>query len=133
MGLTIEGRGHTLRHVGNESHRHISRSKFHGRSGDQARDIMQHTPCIIHHISHTIQHTRDVMYPSVIHPNVENAPFHDRGEDDHGGACFVLPMVCICESPHGMFLVRVIKWNHPLSRTAAYIYISLSYMTMYSI
>ena len=34
------------------------------------------------------------MYLSVIRPRVKNAPFQ-RGRDDHGGACLVLPMVCI--------------------------------------
>ena len=38
-----------------------SQSTLHGRSLDHARDIIQHAPCIIHHISHTIQHTRRVM------------------------------------------------------------------------
>ena len=47
--------------------------------------------------------------------------------DNHGGACFVLPMVYVfCESPHGMFLVCVISWcqpygGPPLSRNGAYI------------
>ena len=30
-----------------------------------------------------------------IRPSVKNAPFYSRGEDDHGGAWFVLPMACI--------------------------------------
>ena len=35
-------------------HQHISRSSLHKRSGDHARDIIQHTPCIIYHISQVI-------------------------------------------------------------------------------
>ena len=35
------------------------------------------------------------MYLFVVRPSVKNTPFHRGGEDDHGGACFTLPMVCI--------------------------------------
>ena len=43
-------------------HEQTSQSTLHEGSGDHARDIIQHTPCIIHHISHTIQHTRDLVH-----------------------------------------------------------------------
>ena len=43
----------------------------------------------------------DGMYLFVIRPRVKNAPFHRGRGDDHGGACFVLPMA--------MYPVRVLK------------------------
>ena len=60
-------------------HEQTSQSTLHGRSGDHARDIIQHTPCIIHHISHNSAYTTccvDIapgVYLCVLHPSVQNA------------------------------------------------------------
>ena len=43
--------GGTLPWYGSHHGRQRPHSTLHGRSGDHARDIIQHTPCSIHHIS----------------------------------------------------------------------------------
>ena len=69
MGLTMEGRGHTLHHVSNYA------------PFKSAGMIMAVCTFIAHG-----------MYRSVIRPYVKNPPFHRGRGDDHVGACFVLPM-----------------------------------------
>ena len=84
-------------------HEQKSQSTLHGRSGDHARDIIQHTPCIIHHITHNSAYTTccvDIapgVYLCVLHPSVQNAPFH-RGEGK-------IMMMCVrVDTAPGMYL-----------------------------
>ena len=105
MGLTMEGRGHTLRHVGNSV---IS----------------------IHQEAHFMQGAATMLYT----PRRRRQSIQECGMEGGSWWCvFRLAngIYISCESPHGIFLVCVLYsgTNHmggpfllPLSKTGAYIY-----------
>ena len=77
-----------------------------------------------------VRHLARGMYLIVIRTSVKNAQFH--GGDNHGGACFVLPMICIlgksswsCSLCVLSYIVVPTIWPRPLSRTGIYIYCTL--------
>ena len=83
-------------------HEQTSQSTLHGRSGDHARDIIQHTPGIIHHISHNSGYTTCCVdsapgvYLCLLHPSVQNAPFHRGKGEMMMCVCVDIPLVCTC-------------------------------------
>ena len=58
-------------------HEQTSQSTLHGRSGDHATDIIQHTPCIIHHISHNSAYTTCPL-SSIWLPTIQGGPLTVR-------------------------------------------------------
>ena len=96
MGLAMEGRGHTLRDVGN----FVISIHHEAHFMEGAATMLYTPPCRRQPIQecgqdHGCPCTLSMVCTLAIYAPVSRTLRSTGGRNDHGGGCFVLPMVCI--------------------------------------